>query len=134
MTTLNQHYVLVVDDDQDAGETLAELLDSHGFHSRWVGSGMEALESAQQSPPYAILVDLAMPEMDGFETCIRLREFLHPNVFIASLSGWSRLPKEHAEKLTHFDAHFIKPIELSVLQKALSALAKPTTDGTVPSR
>jgi DNA-binding response OmpR family regulator len=65
--------VLVVEDDPEMNELQRELLDVHGLDSVAAYSGREALEAHDREPADAVLLDLMLPEIDGFETCRRLR-------------------------------------------------------------
>ena len=65
--------ILIVDDDSGARETLEALLAPEGYHLSLACNGVEALEKAEKLTPSLILLDVMMPEMDGFEVCRRLR-------------------------------------------------------------
>src|ERR1700761_8938644 len=65
--------VLIVDDSDDAAWALASLLQSSGYEVHVAHSGRRAVELAEQLRPAAVFLDLAMPEMDGFETALRIR-------------------------------------------------------------
>jgi len=66
--------ILVVDDDRLVQVLLADLLREGGFACITAGNGREALETCQRARPNLILLDITMPEMDGIETCRRLKE------------------------------------------------------------
>jgi two-component system sensor histidine kinase/response regulator len=65
--------VLIVDDTVESLRLLADLLDSQGYEVRPVTNGRQALQAVEQDPPDLILLDINMPEMDGYEVCRRLR-------------------------------------------------------------
>ena len=65
--------ILIVDDDSGARDTLEALLAPEGYHLSLACNGVEALEKAKKLTPSLILLDVMMPEMDGFEVCRRLR-------------------------------------------------------------
>jgi CheY-like chemotaxis protein len=65
--------VLIVDDSDDAAWALAALLQSYGYDVHVAHTGQRAVELAERFRPAAIFLDLAMPEMDGFETALRIR-------------------------------------------------------------
>ena len=65
--------VLIVDDTVDNLRLLAEVLGEQGYEVRPVTSGRQALRAVEQDPPDLILLDINMPEMDGYEVCRRLR-------------------------------------------------------------
>jgi len=71
--TPRQNRVLIVDDSDDAAWALAALLQSCGHEVHVAHTGQRALELAEQLHPEVIFLDLAMPQMDGFETAMRIR-------------------------------------------------------------
>src|SRR5271154_6635863 len=77
---LEKRTVLIVDDDADSREALAEFLQSYGYLSHEAENGRQALErlASAKSPPKLILLDLEMPIMDGREFLSRLRH--HPEI------------------------------------------------------
>jgi two-component system sensor histidine kinase/response regulator len=101
MTTEPRGDILLVDDQPANLEVLSNLLSGSGYRVRAVTSGPRAIEAAQLLPPDCILLDIAMPEMDGFETCrnLRARESLEavPIIFITAFDDG-----EH--KLAAFEA------------------------------
>ena len=82
--------VLIVDDTPANLQLLAEMLRAHGYRSRVARSGMLALQAAQHEPPDLILLDIAMPEMDGYEVCARLKADARlrdvPVIFVSALT------------------------------------------------
>jgi CheY-like chemotaxis protein len=70
---MNKATVLLVEDDQDTRQMYAHCLQLFGFATREARDGVEALAAAAASPPDAIVMDLAMPRMDGFEATRRLK-------------------------------------------------------------
>jgi DNA-binding NarL/FixJ family response regulator len=82
--------VLIVDDTIDTLRLLSDLLSEHGYDVRAVTNGRQALEAVERDPPDLILLDIGLPELDGYEVCRRLRssERSHdvPVIFITALS------------------------------------------------
>lgn len=66
--------ILLVDDEQEIRELLKKGIDRHGYEAWVAESGQEALELCRQTTFDAALIDIAMPKMDGYETCRALRE------------------------------------------------------------
>ena len=79
--------ILVVDDDAGAREHLAEVLRSAGYATREAPSGFEALTAAEETPPSAVLLDVALPGMSGYDVCRVLREQFGEELPIIFLSG-----------------------------------------------
>lgn len=65
--------ILIIDDDSDIREFLGDLLATEGFRTHEASSGREGIELAKQTRPDLVLLDIMMPEMDGYETCERLK-------------------------------------------------------------
>jgi signal transduction histidine kinase len=106
--------VLVVDDTVDNLRLLSELLEGQGYEVRAVTSGHQALRAAEHDPPDLILLDITMPDMDGYETCRRLRAAGRskdvPVIFLTALN-------DAADKVRAFDAGGVdcvtKPFQFS---------------------
>ncbi|MBF0469121.1 MAG: response regulator, partial [Desulfamplus sp.] len=86
----NSPSVLIVDDMPFNLEVLGEMLKGYGLRVRPVTNGKLALKAAQKEPPDIILLDIMMPEMDGYEVCRRLKEDQNlkeiPVIFISALN------------------------------------------------
>lgn len=83
--------ILVVDDTIENLQLLSSMLNDRGYEVRPVTNGREALLAAQRYPPEIILLDVSMPEMDGYQVCVRLKESAHlreiPVIFLTALSS-----------------------------------------------
>src|SRR4051794_6787387 len=75
--------LLVVDDDADTADSLADLLILHGHDARSATSGADALQLAADEPPDAVVLDLQMPGMDGWDLARRLSAAAKPPLLIA---------------------------------------------------
>ena len=93
--------VLVVDDGIDNLRLLSDFLGEHGYEVRAVTTGRQALQAVEHDPPDLILLDITMPEMNGYEVCQRLkakdRSRDVPVIFLTSLT-------DTADKVRAFDA------------------------------
>jgi signal transduction histidine kinase/ActR/RegA family two-component response regulator len=112
--------VLIVDDNADAAETLGLLLRRLGA-TVWVShSGLEALDALDAFHPDAVLLDIGMPGMDGYEVARRLRAGRHRDVLLIALTGWGQDQDQQRSRAARFDHHMIKPPNLDVLRSVLS--------------
>jgi len=116
--------VLVVDDNRDAAESLAMLLRTTGADVHVAHDGPAALEEFELREPHVVLLDIGMPDMDGYEVARRLREISNPQrVAIVALTGWGQDEDRQRVRAAGFDHHLVKPVELASLQALLTSLA-----------
>jgi signal transduction histidine kinase/DNA-binding response OmpR family regulator len=116
--------ILVVDDNHDAADSLAALLRvaGHDVHVRYDGAA--ALAAAQELHPEVVLLDIGLPEMDGFEVARRLRAqpALRSTLLIA-ITGYGQEQHLCRSRAAGIDHHFIKPVDIAALSAVLSAAA-----------
>lgn len=112
--------VLVVDDNTDAADTMAMLIAALGGQSAVAYDGESALEHAAAFEPDAILLDIGMPGMDGYDTCRHLRARLGAAVHIIALTGLGQQRDKDRALVAGFDAHLTKPVEPGTLKKLLT--------------
>jgi len=112
--------VLVVDDNHDAAETLARLMEMWG-HDVTIGtSGPEALEHAAQSLPDVVLLDIGMPGMDGFEVARRLRGLPGgEKLRVIAMTGYGGTEDRRKSAESGIDHHLVKPVDFTALQNLL---------------
>ncbi|MDY3553442.1 response regulator [Gemmata sp. JC717] len=113
--------VLVVDDNRDAAESLAMLLELLGNEVHVGHDGLEAIELAEQLRPDVILMDVGMPRLNGLEATaqIRTRPWAAPVVIIA-LTGWGQESDRERTRQAGCNAHLVKPVQLTDLERVLS--------------
>ena len=112
--------VLVVDDHVDAADSLALLLRMEGHQVRVARNGPDALDAVRSERPDAILLDLGMPGMDGYEVARRLRQGEGRNVFLIALTGWGQAEDRRRTREAGFDHHLVKPADPAELRKLLA--------------
>jgi len=112
--------VLVVDDNVDAAETLAEMLRLLGHEVAVAHDGPAAIEVAAASPPQLALLDLGMPVMDGYELARRLRAMPHlETVSLVALTGYGTERERDRALQSGFDRHLVKPLDPALLARLL---------------
>jgi len=112
--------VLVVDDNVDSAENLAEVLTWWGCETRISFNGPAALKIVRDFAPEVVLLDLGMPDMDGFEIARRLRrEFAGRPLRLIALSGYGQNEDRRKSRESGFDDHLVKPVDLDALKKLL---------------
>ncbi len=115
--------VLVVDDNRDACESLAVRLRLSGYDVTTATSGPAALQLFPRVRPAAVLLDIGMPGMDGYEVAQRLRRDEAGRVAVlVALTGWGQENDKERARIAGFDAHFTKPVETDHLLAQLATL------------
>ena len=113
--------IMVVEDNEDAGMMLKDLLEGLGHDVTWVDLGDQALSLARDLHPDVMVCDLGLPDMSGYELVERLRSDpeMEGTRYIA-LSGYGRDEDKARSKQVGFTEHLTKPIRLSALQHLLA--------------
>ena len=109
--------VLIVEDNQDVAQMMALLIEHCGYQSKIAASGPAALETAQTWNPDAVLLDIGLPDMDGYDVARNLRSSGLAEAKIIALSGFR--PDEARCKECGIDRHLMKPVTLQTLLEIL---------------
>jgi PAS domain S-box-containing protein len=113
--------VLVVDDNQDAADSLGMLLQFLGAEAMVVHDGRSALAAMKSFRPTVVLLDLGMPEMNGLEVARRMREDPEARrTTLVALTGWGQREDRRRTHEAGFDYHLVKPADVGTLQSILS--------------
>jgi len=113
--------VMVADDNKDAADTLAMLLELGGHEVRVAHRGRAALELAQTFRPDVAIIDIGMPDLSGYEIAKQLRrESWGTGICLIALTGWGQDDDRQRAKDAGFDRHMTKPVEAWALEELLS--------------
>ncbi len=118
--------VLVVDDNLDAADTMGAMLTMRGFSVTVEYSGEAAVRAVEQHGPDAVLLDIGLPGIDGYEACRRIRRS-SPGTqpVVIALTGWGQTKDRELAAAAGFDAHLTKPAEpdqvIALLKRRLPA-------------
>jgi CheY-like chemotaxis protein len=128
----NAYRVLVIEDDVDVREGLRHLLEIWGHHVEVADTGARGVEKAIENPPQIALIDIGLPEIDGYEVARRIRRAHGRDViFLVAVSGYTG-DAEHQRALeSGFDAELPKPINIAVLQSLLQSETRPAAKSAV---
>jgi len=112
--------ILVADDSQDGADSLAFLLKAAGHEVVTAYDGRSAIQLAEQHRPDAVLLDIGMPEVSGYDVAraIRREAWGRPMRLIA-LTGWGQAEHRRRSIEVGFDDHLVKPVELDLLENVL---------------
>ncbi len=117
--------LLVVDDNQDAADSLATLLRLQGHEVRAAYSGMAALEMTKTYSPDVVFLDIGMPGMDGYEVARRLRQTPGlEKAVLAALTGWGQKEDRRRTAEAGFNHHLVKPVEPEAVEIILAGLKR----------
>jgi CheY-like chemotaxis protein len=115
--------VLVVDDNQDAADSMALTLRLMGHHAQTAYSGLAALQAAADLDADLILLDIGLPELDGHEVGRRLRRIAPRNAWFVALTGYGSDEDRRRSREAGFDEHVLKPLMPDALKSILSRAA-----------
>ncbi|MBI2772246.1 MAG: response regulator [Burkholderiales bacterium] len=126
-TTGSGRRLLYVEDNPDARETMAELLRSFGYQVAEAGDGLGAVAAVLAARPDAVLLDIGLPDIDGYEVARRLRanpatQFIP----LVALTGYGQLRDKESAALAGFDAHLVKPVDPQQLMHTIEQVLSRT--------
>jgi PAS domain S-box-containing protein len=127
--------VLVVDDNQDAVESMALLLGMWGHEVTTASEGQAALDLAERLRPDVVLLDIGLPGLDGYEVARRLRA--RPGgeqTVLMAMTGYGQAEDRQRAQEAGFALHLVKPIEPEALQQALAKVAPLPPDAVSPGQ
>jgi PAS domain S-box-containing protein len=113
--------ILLVEDNVDAAEALAELLRLWGHEVEIAHDGATAVQAAQTARPDVVLLDIGLPGMDGYQVAGALRSLGElQGALIVALTGYGQESDRQRAAVAGFDHHLIKPVDLEELRKLIS--------------
>jgi CheY-like chemotaxis protein len=116
--------VLVADDNRDSADSFAMFLQISGHEVRTAYAGDEALAIAAEFSPQVALVDIGMPEVNGYEVARRIRAAeWGKDVILVAITGWGQDEDKRQAEAAGFDHHLVKPVDLDRLQQLIAQLA-----------
>jgi signal transduction histidine kinase/CheY-like chemotaxis protein len=122
--------ILVVDDNEDAAESLAELLQLTGNETHIANDGASALEAAEKLRPDIIFLDIGLPRMDGHAVARAIRaEPWGARIRLVALTGWGQPEDRLRSDEAGFDRHLVKPVDFDVLERLIAETAERATVG-----
>jgi two-component system CheB/CheR fusion protein len=115
--------VLVVDDNEDAADTMAMLLRMWGHEVVTAGDGVHALAEASRHRPDVVLLDIGLPRMNGYEVAERLRAGADTkDTMLVAMTGYGQAEDRERARAAGFSMHLVKPVQPEALQALLSSI------------
>lgn len=115
--------VLIADDDRDGTLTLSTVLELEGYQVRAVHGGQDALDAAREFRPHAVVLDIGMPKVTGYDCARRLRQRYGDDCpMLIALTGWKQASDKILANLAGFDHHVAKPYEPAEVLRLLAKL------------
>jgi PAS domain S-box-containing protein len=116
--------ILVVDDSRDAADTCATLLALSGHHVQTAYTGRRALELAESFRPHALLLDIGLPDFDGYQLAAKVRAApWGRGIILIAVTGWVQEEDRRRSFEAGFDHHLTKPIAAETVESLLQSLA-----------
>jgi signal transduction histidine kinase/CheY-like chemotaxis protein len=114
--------LLIVDDNEDAADSIAALLRARGAETHVVHDGPTALAAMRRVQPQAVLLDIGLPGMSGYDVARQIRsDAAFRDVVLIALTGWGQPQDRMQSEDAGFDEHLVKPVELELLEATLFA-------------
>jgi CheY-like chemotaxis protein len=124
-TESSKFRVLVVDDNADSAGAIGKLLQLEGHEVRCAFDGASAVAIAQQFGPRLVLLDISLPDIDGFEVLRRLREQSGASQLVAAaVTGFGQSEDRRRTQEAGFDHHLVKPFGLDALKVVIQSLGQ----------
>lgn len=120
---LSEHRILVVDDNADAAEALGRLLRRVGCRVKIALDGPSAIDRASELRPTAVLLDIGLPGMDGYEVARRLRTAEYgKHMLLIAITGYGQEEDMRRSREAGFDRHLIKPVDIDEIKQLLGGI------------
>jgi CheY-like chemotaxis protein len=110
--------ILVVDDNTDAANMLEIFLSMENHEVRTAFNGHDAIQAAAEFQPDTVILDIGLPDIDGYEVAKRLRQS-SPDICLIALSGWGQDEDRRRSNEAGFNHHLVKPVNIEELKKFL---------------
>ena len=117
--------VLIVDDNADSADSIAAILETSGHEVEVAYSAQKALEMAVEHQPDIVLLDIGLPDMDGYEVAKHLRQTPElKEMRLIAITGYGQESDRQRSREAGFDEHLVKPVEWQKLEELLASLMK----------
>ena len=116
--------ILVVDDNRDAADTLAKILERRGHATRVVYNGRDALEASDEMRPEVMFLDIGLPDITGYQVALELgRRDYRDGLTLVALTGWGMAKDRERSRDAGFEHHLTKPVSARTVLALLAEIA-----------
>jgi CheY-like chemotaxis protein len=116
----------VVDDNRDAADTLAMMLELMGHETRCIYDSRATLDTVAAFAPDVVFLDIGMPGMSGYDVARSLRAADGgPRPVLVAVTGWGQADDRRRTAETGFDHHLVKPVDIATVQDICGSLQQP---------
>jgi PAS domain S-box-containing protein len=120
--------ILIADDNRDSAISLAMVLKLMGYETQTVFDGLSAVKAAESFHPDMVLLDIGMPQLNGYEACRRIRnQVAAGRPIIVAVTGWGQQDDRRRSTEAGFDHHLVKPLDPRELERLLAQLEVSAT-------
>jgi signal transduction histidine kinase/CheY-like chemotaxis protein len=116
--------IVIIEDQADAREVLALALELAGHRVWSAATGREGVALARRERPDLVLIDIGLPDVDGYAVCRQLRDTLGAEPVVVALSGYGQPEDRERSANAGFDGHIVKPVEPAELMRLVSSFAQ----------
>lgn len=113
--------IVVIEDDDDSRDAVVIALQVDGHEVRGARLGREGVELVLRDPPDLVLIDIGLPDLDGYEAARLLRRTLGRSTQLVALTGYGRVEDRLRSAKAGFDAHLVKPVAADEVLRLLTA-------------
>jgi CheY-like chemotaxis protein len=121
---------LIVDDNRDSADSMAMWLKLTGNQTHTAYDGLEAVEAAATFRPDAVLLDIGLPKLNGYEVARKIRQ--QPwgkTMVLVALTGWGQQEDRRQSSEAGFNGHLVKPVDFDDLMKLLAEIVVSAPEG-----
>jgi CheY-like chemotaxis protein len=118
---------VIIDDNRDAAETMSMVIEELGGVARTADNAITGLDTIMEFDPDFVFLDIAMPGVDGYEACRRIRALPQTkNIVVVALTGMGQEHDKERAREAGFDAHLTKPVDPAQFEELLAGSSTPT--------
>ena len=122
--------ILVVDDNEAAADALVRMLAIRGYSTEVAYTGAEAIEKARRIHPRIVILDIGLPDMDGYAVARVLKRDKGAKPYLIALTGFGQDEDKERARKAGFDRHLTKPVGLKEVEAALRKVPRRADNGT----